>query len=125
MRINSTGFNSLVARITGDIISSLPDDLRSEAKKVEIITADKPSREQAGDEKDYDLLGLFEGRPLKDKHIDDSWSPPDIITIFRLPLAESCRNIRELEKEIRVTVIHELAHYFGFEEDELIKRGLG
>ena len=47
----------------------------------------------------------------------------DRITLFRVPLMESCRTMEELREEIRITLLHELGHYFGFEENDLEERG--
>jgi len=63
--------------------------------------------------RDPDLYGLWESSPYL----------PDKITIFRLPLAASFPDPAELEEEIRITVLHELAHYFGIDEDRLDELG--
>jgi predicted Zn-dependent protease with MMP-like domain len=67
------------------------------------------------DPRDPDLFGLWESEPYM----------PDKITIFRRPLVESFPDPEELEREIRITVLHELAHYFGFEEDRIRDLGYG
>jgi len=59
-----------------------------------------------------------------DRSIDDTLLAPDRITLFRIPFAEMCANERELREEIRLTIIHELGHFFGFEEGDLEERGL-
>ena len=50
---------------------------------------------------------------------------PDVITIFQNPLQDDCRSLKHLEDEIRQTVMHELAHYFGFSDAEMENLGLG
>jgi predicted Zn-dependent protease with MMP-like domain len=72
---------------------------------------------------DPDLFGLYEGIPLTERSSQDSGHLPDRITIYRLPLEESFHDPVELEDEIRITVLHELAHYFGIDEDRLIELG--
>ena len=67
------------------------------------------------DPDDPDLFGLFEEAPYL----------PAKITIYRLPLVESFPDLAELEREIRITVLHELAHYFGIDEDRLDELGYG
>jgi predicted Zn-dependent protease with MMP-like domain len=71
---------------------------------------------------DPDLYGLYEGIPLPERG-DMAGTLPDRITIFRLPLEEEFTDSQELEREIRITVLHELGHYFGLDEDRLVDLG--
>mgnify|MGYP003591590413 FL=1 len=123
MLLSKKEFDDLVSSITDQVISSLPHDLREQAETVLIVTADKPSKEQMLFPGDEDLLGLYEGVPLNERRVDDPLIP-DRITIFRKPLLEMCSSLRELRDEIRITLIHELGHFYGFDEDELTERGL-
>jgi predicted Zn-dependent protease with MMP-like domain len=72
---------------------------------------------------DPDLFGLYEGIPLPERGSGGHGELPDRIAIYRLPLTESFSDPRELEEEIRITVLHELAHYFGFDEDRIAELG--
>jgi predicted Zn-dependent protease with MMP-like domain len=126
MRVTPLVFERLVRETTESVLASLPGDLRERAALVTVITADRATRAQidgtgGGDD---DLLGLYEGVSLVDRHVDDSNAVDDTITLFRIPLMESCRTMEELREEIRITLLHELGHYFGFEENELEERGL-
>jgi predicted Zn-dependent protease with MMP-like domain len=124
MRIARTTFERLVREENSRVLKSLSPDLRAMAEKVTIVIADRPSpRERDGDSGD-DLLGLYEGISLTDRHVDDMEAVADQITLFRFPLMDLCDTAKELRKEIRITIIHELGHYFGFEEGELEERGL-
>lgn len=126
MRVTPLVFERLVRETTEHVLASLPDDLREKAALVTVIAADRASRAQidgAGGGDD-DLLGLYEGVSLIDRHVGDLEPVADSITLFRIPLMESCRTMEELHEEIRITLLHELGHYFGFEENELEKRGL-
>jgi predicted Zn-dependent protease with MMP-like domain len=71
-----------------------------------------------------DLLGLYEGTPLTER---DGWwaagSLPDRITIFRNPTLAACRTTEEVVEEVRVTVVHEIAHHFGIDDDRLHELG--
>ncbi|MGV7927312.1 MAG: metallopeptidase family protein [Spirochaetota bacterium] len=131
MNIPAKKFEDLVMGAAARIVASLPPELRSKAEEVIFTVADRPSLEQSrsvGDEDDTDagdLLGLYEGISLIDRKIDDMPVLPDRITLFRIPFADMCRNERELREEIRLTIIHELGHFFGFEEGDLEERGLG
>jgi len=71
---------------------------------------------------DPDLFGLYEGVPLTERG-DWAGALPDRIRIFRVPLVESFSDPEELEEEIRITVLHEIAHYFGIDEERLDELG--
>lgn len=92
-------------------LASLPPELRAAVRNVEISIEDEHPD-------DPDLLGLYEGVPLPERG-DWAGALPDRIRIFRVPLEESFPNPAELEREIRITVLHELAHYFGIDEERL------
>lgn len=92
-------------------VAGLPPELRDAITNVEISVEDEHAD-------DADLFGLYEGVPLPERG-DWAGSLPDRIRIFRKPLVESFPDPGELEEEIRVTVLHELAHYFGLDEDRL------
>jgi predicted Zn-dependent protease with MMP-like domain len=96
-------------------LERLPPDIAAALENVAVVVRD----EHPGDP---DLFGLYEGVPLPER---DHGPPslPDTITIYRLPLEESFEDPAELEEEIRVTVLHELAHYFGLDEERLTELG--
>ena len=87
-------------------LDSLPPDLARGLENVAVVVADE-------DPDDPDLFGLFQEEPYL----------PAKITIFRLPLEETFTDPEELEREIRITVLHELAHYFGIDEGRLDELG--
>jgi predicted Zn-dependent protease with MMP-like domain len=87
-------------------LASLPPDLASALENLAVVVEDENPEEP-------DLLGLFEEQEYL----------PAKITIYRLPLEESFPEPAELEREIRITVLHELAHYFGIEEERLEELG--
>jgi predicted Zn-dependent protease with MMP-like domain len=89
-------------------LDELPPDLARGLENVAVVIEDEHPD-------DPDLLGLFE---------QEEWLPAKI-TIYRLPLEESFPEPDELEHEIRVTVLHELAHYFGIDEQRLDELGYG
>ena len=92
-------------------LASLPAELRAAIRNVEISVEDE-------DPEDPDVFGLYEGVPLPERG-DWAGAIPDRIRIFRVPLVESFPDPSELEAEIRITVLHEVAHYFGIDEDRL------
>lgn len=126
MRVTPLVFEQLVSEATDRVLASLPGDLREKAGEVTVVAADRATREQldgAGGGDD-DLLGLYEGVNLVERRVGDMETVADRITLFRIPLMESCRTMEELREEIRITLLHELGHFFGFEENELEDRGL-
>ena len=96
-------------------LASLPPELRQAVQNLELSVEDEHPD-------DPDLFGLYEGVPLPERG-DWAGSLPDRIRIFRRPLVESFPDPAELEEEIRVTVLHELAHYFGLDENQLENLG--
>ena len=101
---------SSVPRSTRSLPSS-PPRLRNVAVVVEDENADDP-----------DLFGLFEGVPLTEGGPAPG-ALPDRIAIYRRPLEEDFTDADELREEIRITVLHELGHYFGLDEDRLAELG--
>jgi predicted Zn-dependent protease with MMP-like domain len=124
MHVSHTLFEEIVRAETARVLDSLPSELREKAGEVTVLIADRPTHIQADQVGDDDLLGLYEGVSLVDRHVTDSETVADQITLFRVPLMEMCRTLNELKEEIRITFIHELGHYFGFEEGDLESRGL-
>lgn len=96
-------------------LASVPAELSGALANVEIAIEDEHPD-------DPDLLGLYEGVPLPGRG-DWAGELPDRITIYRLPLEESFPDPEELEREIRITVLHELAHHLGIDEDRLEELG--
>ena len=96
-------------------LASLPPELQHAVRNLEIAVEDEHPE-------DPDIFGLYEGIPLPDRG-DWAGELPDRIRIFRVPLVESFPDPAELEDEIRITVLHELAHYFGIDEDRLEELG--
>ena len=96
-------------------LDSLPPDLAAALENIVVVI-----QEEHPD--DPDLFGLYEGIPLPDRG-DMAGELPDRITIFRIPLEEEFADPVELEREIRITVLHEIGHYFGLDEDRLAELG--
>ena len=101
-------------------MESLPDWVVERIDNLVVVVEEKPRPEQ---DPDGDLLGLYEGVSLRDRSLDYSGALPDQITIFRLPHLEMGLSDRELEAEIRHTVLHEIGHFLGIEEDRLHEIG--
>ena len=96
-------------------LDELPPHLAAALENVAVVVEDE-------NRDDPDLLGLYHGVPLTERG-DMAGMPPDTISIYRLPLEESFPDPADLQEEIRITVLHELAHYFGIDEDRLTELG--
>ena len=84
-------------------------------------TWDAPDEEAPEDDYD-DLLGLYDGIPLTERDECD-FCPPDVITVFKGPHERLCATREEMVEEIRKTVVHEIGHYFGMDEDDISRMG--
>ncbi len=96
-------------------LDSLPPGLAAELRNIAVVVEDE-------DPDDPDLYGLFDGVPRTEAG-DDAGHLPGKITIYRLPLEDDFPDPDELVREIRVTVLHEIGHYFGLDEDRLAELG--
>ncbi|SHX60172.1 putative zinc metalloprotease [Mycobacteroides abscessus subsp. abscessus] len=74
---------------------------------------------------DPDLLGLYEGIALTERDSFYAGALPDTITIYREPLLEMCSSEQEVVDEVTITVIHEIAHHFGIDDERLHQLGWG
>jgi len=106
-------------------MDSIPDQFRPHLENVIIEVRDRPDSTLLAEyEVPEDLLGLYVGVPLEDKGVDlGGSSMPDLVLIFRDNLCEMCETRDELVHEIRVTVLHEIGHHFGLDEDRLAELG--
>ena len=108
----------LFQQVIADTLRELPKSVRDKLSQVTIVVE---NRRPHGD--DTDLLGLFEGVPYNEK-MGSTQAEADRIIIFRRNLEESCETDEELAQEIRTTLLHEIGHYLGWDEDDLAERGL-
>ena len=105
------------------VLDRLPKKFRGQLRNVEIVVEARPSKEllraEGLDPREDTLYGIYQGVPLPDRSALDPPLLPDKITIFAEPLLEDFPDPDELREEIRLTVVHEIAHYFGMEEEEI------
>ena len=122
-RARAASFEALVDRA----IAAIPAPYSEALREVAIVIEDEPSDEQL-EENDLDLddsmYGLYEGVPRTDYAADWAASP-NRITLFRVPLEEDFPDAVELEAEVRMTVLHELAHHLGIDDHRLDELGAG
>ena len=112
-------------KLVEDGLAMIPAELRELIANVQIIIEDEPSEELLGEmgvPEDETLFGLYTGTPLTER-TSAYGALPDRITIFRRPLLEEFEEPDELRREVARTVIHEVAHHFGIDEDRLAELG--
>ena len=121
-RARQRRFERLVTRALDD----LPPAIAHMLDNVEVVIEDEPTPEQIGqrDDPPGTLFGLYEGVPLLARGAGYSLVLPDKITIFRGPLERTFVASSVIAEQVRITVIHELGHHLGFEEERLHDLGL-
>ena len=97
-------------------LDALDDDLVALMENVVVVVNDR-------NEEEPDLIGLYEGVPLTERESYGLFEMPDRVSIYRLALCDMCTTHDELVEEIRTTVIHEVAHHFGIDDDRLEELG--
>jgi len=111
-------------QVVKEAIDSLPPILLEKIANVEVVVRESPDRRQTG-EHGGGLYGLYEGVSLDRRTHDFQGAMPDRITIFKRSIERDFPGRAEMIKCIRDTVIHEFGHYFGFDDDDLDRMGIG
>ena len=113
-------------RLVDRALAAIPPPFREHLAEVAIVIDDEPTVEQLrsnGIDDDDGLYGIYEGVPITEYGAD--WvAMPNRITLFRLPLEEDFPDPDDLAEEVRITVIHELAHHLGIDDDRLGELGV-
>ena len=104
--------------LVDDALDTVPDELLRLLDNVIIQVADE-------DENNPELLGVYRGVALTERGHDYSFELPDTITIFRLPILAMCTDEAEVADEVATTVVHEIGHHFGIDEERLHEFGWG
>jgi predicted Zn-dependent protease with MMP-like domain len=116
------------------VLAGMPPLVHQLIEKIPLHVEDYPSREimeRKGIEDPADLCGLFTGIPLPEDSVTQPWKLPDVVTIYRMGVLASAEDrhgrvtTRRLRKEIRITILHELAHFHGLSEEQLEELGYG
>lgn len=106
-------FEELVA----DALDTVPPELGGLLDNVVVVVEDDAPAD------DPELLGLYTGVPLTERGSWYAGALPDQITIYRLPTLAICQTREEVVEEVRITVVHEIAHHFGIDDDRLHELG--
>ena len=104
-------------RIVIDELDELPDEMVDGLENLVFVTEDRP------EDGSLDLLGIYEGVALTERDRYGFGELPDRIVLFREPLLAICATEDELRDEIHVTLVHEIAHYYGIDDEELHRLG--
>jgi predicted Zn-dependent protease with MMP-like domain len=115
-------FDALVERV----LARIPADFRQAMDNLAIVVEDWPDpdlMEEVTGDPDEVLYGVFTGTPLPERRLDDTGDLPAVIRLYQGPLEEDFPDLGELEREVEITLVHEIAHYMGFDEDALERYG--
>jgi predicted Zn-dependent protease with MMP-like domain len=116
-----------------EVLAELPEHVAAMLDEVAIIVEDEPDEElleelgmlgETNEDEAEELYGLHTGTPLTDRGIEDNATLPDEIHLFRGPLLRLAEgDVDELRRQIRITLLHEIGHHFGLDEDDLARLG--
>mgnify|MGYP001217404223 CR=1 FL=1 len=124
MRCSREEFEDMVR----EAVDEVPDVFRPYLENLRIDVEDMPSRADC-DAADVDdprsLLGLYHGTPLTERSVEHMCRFPERIAIYQSNIQRMGRNRRQIVRQIRKTVLHEIGHHFGLDEDDLSELGYG
>ncbi|NLW36200.1 MAG: metallopeptidase family protein [Syntrophorhabdus aromaticivorans] len=124
MKVSEKDFD----RIVEQAIQRIPPEIREHLGNLVISVRRRPSKtmlKEMGLPEGEPLLGLYQGVSLIERSITSPPLFPDTILLFQEPLQEMCRTLEELEEEIEITIVHEVAHFIGLSEERLVDLGYG
>ena len=104
-------------QLVDDALDQVPDELAALVDNLVVLVEDEPPDD------DPELLGFYDGTPLTERDSNYAMVVPDRITIYRNPILRMCESDEEVVDEVRITVVHEIAHHFGIDDDRLDELG--
>ena len=116
------------ARYVEQALAELPEPFASHIEQITVEIKDRPTRQQlrsVGLDPNELLFGLYQGVAMPDRSVEHSGVLPDRILIFQEDHEIACDSPAQLVEEIRTTVLHEIGHHFGMDEDDLDEVGYG
>ena len=105
--------------LVSDALDEVPEELTRLIDNCVVLVEDDPPAD------DPDLLGIYDGIPITERDSTYAMVVPDRITIFRNPTLAMCESEDEVVEEVNITVVHEIAHHFGIDDDRLHDLGYG
>jgi predicted Zn-dependent protease with MMP-like domain len=115
LHVDEDAFEALVT----EELDELPDDMVDGLDNVVFVVEDRP------EDGSLDVLGLYDGIALTERGQYGFGEMPDRIILYREPLLSICDTVDELREEIHVTLVHEIAHFYGIDDDKLHELGWG
>jgi predicted Zn-dependent protease with MMP-like domain len=115
VQVSDDEFEGLVA----EALDGIPPELANLIDNCVVLVEPEPPAD------DPDLLGLYDGIPLTERDSSYTFRVPDRILVYRGPLTRMCASAEELVEEVRITVVHEIAHHFGIDDERLHGLGYG
>lgn len=122
MRLTEEEFAESVKEALAQIPPALARYLENVTVDVEPYP-DARTCEEVGIEDPDEILGVYHGTPLTERSVEQAFELPDRITIFQRNIEDVCDSRHEIVEEIRTTVLHEIGHHFGLDEDDLDELG--
>jgi predicted Zn-dependent protease with MMP-like domain len=122
MRLSPRDFDRAVARA----VARIPAEIQPHLENVQVTVQKRPARallDEMGLPPDEPLLGVYLGESLAERSFFEPLHYPDTIVIFQEPLEAMCRSVKELEEQIAITVVHEIAHHLGIDEERVAELG--
>lgn len=123
LEVSDEQFDAIISKAMDDLIQTHKTHMAA-IKNLAIVYADEPTERQRQELElmaNETLFGLYEGVPLARRQGVTNHYPPDKITIFKKPMLTYVHSIPQLEEEVRHTLWHEVAHYFGLDHDQIHK----
>jgi predicted Zn-dependent protease with MMP-like domain len=122
--IIQTMADSSFQQLVAEALNSLPEEIASRMQNVEVVVVDEPPLEYLRRlPRGTTLLGHYHGVPLTRRGFDYEKVLPDMISIYRGPIERMARTPERIREQVRRTVIHEVAHHFGIDDDRLDELG--
>jgi len=116
------------AKLVEEALRELPQPFAQHLEEVSVEIKDRPTQKQLKDqglEEDELLLGLYVGHPMTQRSVEFSGILPDAIYIFQEDVELVSESEKDLIHQVRITVLHEIGHHFGMDEDDLDEIGYG
>ena len=110
--------------LVDEVLKDLPKDFKRRLENITVMVENEPSKEvyrRMGIPRNHVLFGLYHGVPYTHRGPYYGNTPPDVIVIYQRPIERYSSTVREMKEKVREVVIHEIGHYFGFDDDALRK----
>ena len=115
-------------KLAAEALAEIPEEFLEKMENVEVWVEEEPDPEmleELGLDPRETLFGIYQGLPRGEESFFQTPVLPNRITLFRRPVLEACQNRDDIREQIRKTVVHEIAHHFGFSEERLRELGYG